>query len=112
MSFVPERGDLIWLDFDPHMGREQGRRRPALVLSPALYNGRTGLCVVCPISNQAKGYPFEVALTDDAGATGIILCDHLKSQDWRSRSARIIGTVDEDVVDEVVARLQTLLPAI
>ncbi len=110
MSFVPERGDLIWLDFDPQMGREQGGRRPALVLSPSQYNGRVGLCLVCSITNKTKGYPFEVALPDDSPATGFVLCDHLKSQDWRSRNASFIGRVEDDLVEEVVERVQTLLP--
>src|SRR5207244_142949 len=75
-AFVPDAGDLVWLTFDPHAGREQAGRRPALVLSPRIYNAKSGLALVCPITNQTKGYPFEVPVPTDHGATGIILADH------------------------------------
>jgi len=110
VSYSPERGDLIWLDFDPQSGREQGGRRPALVLSPAQYNERIGLCLACPVTNQAKGYPFEVALPDGAAATGVVLCDHVKSQDWRARNSAFIGRASDDLMKEVLERVRTLLP--
>jgi mRNA interferase MazF len=84
--YVPETGDF-WLTFDPQAGREQSRRRPTLVLSPRVYNVRSGLALVCPITNQAKGYPFEVAVPVGHGATGVVLADHIKSVDWKVRRA-------------------------
>lgn len=114
MSFVPERGDLIWLDFDPQMGREQGGRRPALVLSPADYNRRVGLCLVCPVTNQSKGYPFEVPLPQDTLATGVILVDHLKSHDWRARRGSFIGKLnqEDEAWQDVLDLLEALLPLV
>ncbi len=110
LSGAPERGDILWLDFDPQVGREQAGRRPALVLSPAAYNGLVGLAIVCPITNQVKGYSFEVALPNDAGAGGVVLCDHVRSVDWRGRKVRFVGRVGSDITDEVGQKLKTLLP--
>jgi len=107
--FVPEVGDLVWLTFEPHAGREQAGRRPALVLSPKAYNAKSGLVLVCPITSQVKGYPFEVAVTAGQGATGVVLADHLKSLDWRARHAERIGRCAAEVLDEVRARLAPLL---
>lgn len=81
-SYVPDAGDFVWLTFDPQAGREQAGRRPALVLSPRAYNETAGLAVVCPITNQVKGYPFEVPVPSGQGPTGVILADHVKSVDW------------------------------
>jgi mRNA interferase MazF len=106
---VPESGDLIWLTFDPQTGREQAGRRPALVLSPRTYNAKSGLALVCPITNQAKGYPFEVAVPAGHGATGVILADHLKSLDWRARCAEKAGRCPSEAVEEVRSRLAPLL---
>jgi len=75
-AFVPEAGDFVWLTFDPQAGREQAGRRPALVLTPRTYNAKSGLVLACPITTRAKGYPFEVAVPADCGATGVILADH------------------------------------
>ncbi|MSV32738.1 MAG: endoribonuclease MazF [Bryobacterales bacterium] len=108
-GFVPDAGDLVWLTFDPQAGREQVGRRPALVVSPLGYNAKTGLALVCPVTNQAKGYPFEVAVPDGMGRTGVILTDHLKSLDWRVRRAVWIGTCPENTVDELRAKLAPLL---
>ena len=80
--YVPDRGDVIWLDFDPQLGHEQIGRRPALVLSGAAYNGLAGLAVVCPITRQAKGYQFELPLPSGLSIHGVVLCDQVKSQDW------------------------------
>ena len=107
-AFVPETGDFVWLTFDPQAGREQAGRRPALVLSPRTYNAKSGLALVCPITNQAKGYPFEVPVTAGHGATGVILADHLKSVDWKSRRAEN-GRCSSEAIDEVRARLAPLL---
>ena len=84
-TYVPETGDLVWLSFDPQAGREQAGRRPALVLSPRTYNAKSGLALVCAVTNQVKGYPFEVPVPEASGATGVILADHVKSVDWKTR---------------------------
>jgi mRNA interferase MazF len=108
-AFVPDAGDLVWLTLDPQAGREQAGRRPALVLSPKIYNMRSGLLLACPITNQAKGYPFEVAVPAGCGATGVILADQLKSIDWRVRRAERLGHCTNEVMDEVRAKLAPLL---
>ena len=84
-SYVPDRGDLVWLEFTPHAGSEQRGRRPALVLSPKSYNGKVGLALFCPVTSKVKGYPFEVKLPDGYAVSGVVLSDQLKSLDWRSR---------------------------
>ena len=108
-AFVPDAGDLIWLTFDPQAGHEQAGRRPALVLSPRIYNVKSGLVLACPVTNQAKGYPFEVAVPIGSGAKGVILADHLKSLDWRARQAQHLGRCAGEVMDEVRAKLAPLL---
>jgi mRNA interferase MazF len=108
-GYVPNAGDLVWLSFDPQAGREQAGRRPALVLSPAIYNAKAGLALVCPITSQVKGYPFEVTLPEGLRISGVILADHLKSVEWKARRAERIGRVSEDVLAEVLARLSPLL---
>jgi mRNA interferase MazF len=109
VSFIPDTGDLVWLDFDPQTGHEQAGRRPALVLSPKLYNQKSGLALLCPITNRSKGYSFEVSVPDGCGVSGVILADHVKSSDWKARNARRIGHVPQATVDEVLARLAPLL---
>lgn len=108
-TFVPDAGDFVWLTFDPQAGREQAGRRPALVLSPKIYNARSGLALACPITNHAKGYPFEVAVPTGQGTTGVILADHLKSIDWKARYAEPLGRCTDDVMGEVRAKLAPLL---
>ena len=108
-AFVPDVGDFVWLTFDPQAGREQAGRRPALVLSPKLYNARSGLLLACPITNQAKGYPFEVAVPPGAGVTGVVLVDHLKSVDWKARQAEVLGHCTDETMEEVRAKLAPLL---
>jgi len=107
--YVPDRGDLIWLDFDPQIGHEQAGRRPALVLSPRGYNERTGLAVMVPVTNQAKGYPFEVALPTGMRTTGVIMADQLKCVDWTARRAKRIATAPDVVVREVLAKIAALI---
>ena len=109
MAYVPERGDAIWLQFNPQAGHEQGGRRPALVLSPKSYNNKVGLLICCPITNQVKGYPFELQLPDGFGVTGVILSDQVKSLDWKARNAAYIAKVTDDTVKDVLAKLNTLL---
>jgi len=107
--YVPERGDLVWLTFDPQAGREQAGRRPALVLSPSTYNRRANLALVCPITNQVKGYPFEVALPEGLSISGVVLADHLKSADWAARRAQFAAKAPSEVMAEVTAKLRPLL---
>ena len=109
LPYIPDRGDLIWLSFDPQAGREQSGRRPALVLSPASYNGRTRLALACPITSQVKGYPFEVQLPLGLPVSGVVLADHLRSIDWQARRADPIGAAPASVVDEVLDRLSPIL---
>lgn len=108
-AFIPDRGDLVWLQFDPQAGREQAGKRPALVLSPKAYNGRVGLAILCPITSRMKGYPFEVALPSGAAIDGVVLADQAKSLDWRVRQARFAGRADAAVVAETLTKLRTLL---
>ena len=108
-DYVPRRGDAVWLQFDPQTGHEQAGRRPALVLSPESYNRRVGLAILCPITPQAKGYPFEVALPPGGGISGVVLSDQLKSLDWRARRAHLIEALPQRVTEEVLAKLGTLL---
>ena len=107
--YVPERGDLVWLTFDPQAGHQQAGRRPALVLSPAPYNRRASLALVCPVTNQAKGYPFEVALPDGLSISGVVLADHVKSADWAARRAQFAAKAPSEVLVEVTAKLRPLL---
>jgi mRNA interferase MazF len=106
---APDRGDVVWLAFNPQAGHEQAGRRPALVLSPAAYNEKVGLALLCPITNQVKGYPFEVAIPDGLGVTGVVLADQVKSLDWRARQADYIVTLPDHVINEVLQKLRALL---
>lgn len=107
MAYVPDRGDIIWMDFDPQSGREQARRRPALVLSPKAYNAKTSLCLVCPMTTKIKGYPFEVILSPQVPSA--ILADQVKSMDWRARKAKRKAVASQAVLDEVRAKLIVLI---
>ncbi|MEO8084984.1 MAG: type II toxin-antitoxin system PemK/MazF family toxin [Ardenticatenales bacterium] len=98
MAHIPDRGDVVRISMSPQVGHEQAGRRPALVLSPAAYNGKVGLAVVCPITNQVKGYPFEVPIPDGLPITGVVLADQAKSLDWRARSADFVCSVPSDTV--------------
>ena len=106
---APDRGDLIWLAFDPQAGREIQKTRPALVLTPASYNLKSGLCIACPITSQAKGYPFEVALSVGAAVGGVVLADQVRALDWRARRAKVAGRVPPEVMEEVQGKLAALL---
>lgn len=107
-GYVPEAGDLVWLEFDPQAGHEQAGRRPALVISPAIYNAKAGLMVCCPMSTRIKGYPFEVKISAD-GVDGVVLADQVKSLDWKHRRARKKGRVEAAVLVAVRAKLKALL---
>ena len=106
---APERGDVVWLQFNPRAGSEQTSHRPALVISPRSYNQRVGLALVCPITSRIKGYPFEVEVPRGIGTEGAILCDPIKSLDWRVRRAKRIGSVPLSVMQEVTARILALV---
>ena len=108
MSYAPARGDAVWLLFDPRAGHEQAGRRPAIVLSPLPYNRRVGLALVCPITRQVKGYPFEVPV-DTAELHGVILADQVKSLDWRVRQASFIAQLPERTVARVTGLIGRLL---
>ena len=108
---APRRGDVVWVSLVPEAGHEQRGRRPALVVSPATYNRKVGLALLCPITSRTKGYPFEVPLPDGAGVEGVVLSDQIKSLDWRARRATFICRVPDPVVAETLGRLRTLLDA-
>jgi mRNA interferase MazF len=107
-AYVPETGDVVWLDFDPQAGHEQAGHRPALVISPASYNGKTGLMVCCPMSTKIKGHPFEVVTQVD-GADCAVLSDQVKSLDWKVRHAKKKSVISEDVLVHVRAKMKALL---
>ncbi len=106
---APERGDLVWLDFDPQAGREQAGRRPALVLSPRSYHQLTSLVIVCPITSNRRGYPFEVALPEGLPIQGVVLADHVKSLDRHARRIEPVGRVPEAIVEDVAAKILPLI---
>jgi mRNA interferase MazF len=106
--YVPERGDLVWLNFHPQAGREQTARRPALIISPRGYNSKAGLALCCPVTSRVKGYPFETPVQSDA-VHGVVLCDQIRSVDWRARQIRFIGRVSPSCLEDVLAKLQPLL---
>jgi mRNA interferase MazF len=107
-NYVPDQGDLVWLEFDPQSGHEQNGRRPALVLSPASYNQKVGLMLCCPITTKAKGYPFEVEIKTKE-VTGVVLADQVKSLDWRARNTQSAGVVSAEVLAEVRSKLLALV---
>jgi len=107
--YVPARGDAVWLTFTPQAGHEQAGRRPALVLSPVSYNRKVGLAILCPITSQVKGYPFEVATPPGSRINGVILADQVKSLDWRARSAAFICALPSPTIAEVLRKLTTLV---
>jgi mRNA interferase MazF len=106
-GFVPEAGDMIWLDFDPQTGHEQAGHRPAVVLSPAAYNGRIGLLVCCPVTTKIKGYPFEVPLS--GSPPSVALADQVKSLDWRRRGATRKGSVTPGEMVVIRAKIRSLI---
>jgi len=107
--YVPARGDAVWITLNPQAGHEQAGRRPALVVSPASYNGKVGLAVLCPITSQVKGYPFEVTIPSGLKVGGVVLSDQVKSLDWRMRRAEFICKVPRQTISEVIDKLGALL---
>jgi len=109
MAYIPDCGDVIWLDFDPQSGHEQAGKRPALVLSPQAYNAKTSLAVVCPVTSQIKGYPFEVKLPENGKVSGVVLSDQIKSLDWHARNAAFVQSLPPDVLTDVRNKIKALL---
>ena len=108
-KYVPERGDIVWLEFSPQVGSEQRGKRPAFVLSLKSYNNKVGLGLFCPITSSIKGYPFEVPLPEGGKISGVILVDQIKNLDWRVRRTAFIQRTAKPLYDEVLAKLITLI---
>ena len=108
-EYVPDRGEIVWLRFDPRAGHEQAGRRAALTVSPRSYNRKVGLGLFCPITSSVKGYPFEVELPRGLKAKGAVLCDQIKSLDWRVRRAERICPAPVDVLEEATAKILALV---
>lgn len=106
-GYAPERGDIVWLSFDPQAGHEQAGHRPALVLTPKAYNAKTGLMLCCPLTTKIKGYPFEVAIAGPSPSAA--LADQVKSLDWRARKARKKGSASKEELALVIAKIRPLL---
>ena len=107
--YIPERGDVVWITLNPQAGHEQAGRRPVVILSPHAYNTKVGLALLCPITSQVKGYPFEVAIPEGLPVAGVILSDHIKSLDWLTRKAEWVCSLPPKTIAEVLAKSQTLL---
>lgn len=108
-AYIPRRGDAVWITLFPQAGHEQSGRRPAVVISPEAYNAKVGLALVCPVTSQVKGYPWEVLIPDGLAISGAALSDQVRSLDWRSRSALKICTLPESAIFEILDKLGTLL---
>ena len=106
---IPGRSDVVWINLDPRLGHEQRGRRPAVVLSPVSYNRKVGLAIMCPITGAVKGYPFEIAIPEGLGVSGVVLADQVKSLDWRARRAEVKQRLPSEVTEEVLAKLKALL---
>ena len=109
MAYIPERGDVVWITFNPQAGHEQAGRRPAVVLSPKTYNGKVGLALLGPVTSQIKGYPFEVAIPAGLPVNGVILSDQVKSLDWKARDAEKACSLPEESIKKVLQRVKALI---
>jgi mRNA interferase MazF len=107
-SYIPNRGDIVWLNFTPQAGHEQRGKRPALVISPSEYNKKTGLAICCPITSNIKGYPFEVEIVGKK-INGSILSDHIKNLDWKAREIKFIEKAKPHILDEVISKISVLI---
>ncbi|MFA5518265.1 MAG: endoribonuclease MazF [Spirochaetota bacterium] len=107
-TYVPSRGDIVWLNFNPQTGHEQAGKRPAIVLSPKEYNIKTKLAILCPITSKVKGYPFEVLISSKK-ISGVVLADQIKNLDWQARNIEFISTAPEKVIDEISEKLSLLI---
>lgn len=108
-KYVPNRGDIVWLHFSPQLGHEQRGMRPALVISPKIYNEKTSLCVCLPITSKIKGYPFEVQLPANLEVNGVILSDQIKSLDFIAREVKFICKAPKEIVDLVQDNIKMLI---
>lgn len=108
-KYVPDCGDIVWLNFNPQAGHEQSGRRPALVISPQAYNEKTNLALFCPITNQKKGYPFEVTIPDNLEISGVVLSDQIKNLDWKTRKAEFICKLPKTELTETLNKLSVLI---
>jgi mRNA interferase MazF len=108
-EYVPDRGDVVYLDFKPQSGHEQSGRRPALVLSPKAYNQKVGLAIFCPITSQIKSYSFEAYIPEGNDVKGAILADQIKSLDWRSRNAAFLCKMPQEVVGDCIEKIKALI---
>ena len=109
MAYIPDSGDIVWIMFNPQAGHEQAGHRPALVLSPKAYNGKVNLAILCPITSQVKGYPFEVKIPEGLEVSGAVLSDQVKSLDWKVRQAKFSCKLPPAIYNEVVQKLSTLI---
>lgn len=108
-KYIPDRGDIVWINLNPQAGYEQSGRRPALVLSPLAYNKKVGLAIFCPITSKVKGYPFEVIIPEGLKVSGAILSDQVKNLDWQIRETEIIDRLPDETTMIVLKKLNTLL---
>jgi mRNA interferase MazF len=108
-KYIPHRGDIIWLDFNPRIGREQAGHRPAIVISPKQFNSLSSLVFVCPITSKIKGFSFEVLLTEEMQTKGVVLIHHLRSVDWKTRVIKFVEQAPISVIEEICAKLKPLL---
>jgi mRNA interferase MazF len=108
-AYIPKKGDIIWINFNPQSGREQMGRRPALVISPNIYNHKVGLIVVCPITTKVKNYPFEVKIPDSLTISGVVLADQVKSLDYRTREAEFVCKIPSETLAEVIIMITAVL---
>ncbi|MBN1185453.1 MAG: endoribonuclease MazF [Bacteroidales bacterium] len=107
-NYIPEKGDLVWINFTPQSGHEQAGKRPAIIISPKLYNQRTSLCIACPVTSKIKGYPFEVIVNGN-NITGVVLVDQIKSLDWKAKGVSFIEKIKTACYKELEEKLQLLL---
>ncbi|MBL0176073.1 MAG: endoribonuclease MazF [Ignavibacteria bacterium] len=107
--YAPQRGDIVWITFNPQAGHEEAGRRPAVILTRGEYNAKVGLTLLCPITSQVKGYPFEVRIPDGLPVNGVILSDQVKSMDWRARNASFVCALAPETILEVLQKIDTLL---
>jgi mRNA interferase MazF len=112
VKYVPDAGDLIWLNFTPQAGHEQAGKRPALVVSSKQYNGIVGLAIICPITKQIKGFPFEVQLSEKGKVKGVVLSDQIKNIDWKARKAEYVEKINKNIFNEVIQKALTLIKEI
>jgi mRNA interferase MazF len=109
LVYIPDKGDIVWLNLEPHLGHEQAGIRPMLVLSPFFYNRKSVLAVFCPITSQKKNYPFEVQIPEGLEVKGVILADQIKSLDFAARNIRFICKLPDEQIEEVKQKLSVLL---